>query len=106
MNSDNIFIYAILSVIGIFGSYIAFIVLKYLSQKALGMQTILDHMTKDYIKICIVNIIMSWLTSFKFIHSYEHHIAITILMCNYFSILAWFWQIFVTGIDKQHQKHI
>ena len=79
---------------------IFYLVWKYLNNKPLGMQTILDHMTKDYIKICIVNIIMSWLTSFKFVHSYEHHIAITILVCNYFSVLAWFWQIFITVIIR------
>ena len=100
MQSEKIFLFSIKAMVCMTAFLIFYLVWKYLNNKPLGMQTILDHMTKDYIKICIVNIIMSWLTSFKFIPSYEHHIAITILMCNYFSILAWFWQIFVTVIIR------
>ena len=44
MNSENVFFYSILSFIGMVGIFIAFMVLRYLNRKALGMQTILDEL--------------------------------------------------------------
>ena len=102
MNSDNIFIYAILSVIGIFGSYIAFIVLKYLSQKALGMQTILDQMIKDRIYL----VMLIWATDImviiriEFMSSLNPYVALTISFLNRVCCIATIWQLSATLVIR------
>ena len=67
MNSENVFLYSILSFIGMVGIFIAFMVLRYLNQKALGMQTILDEMIKDRIYL----VISIWATDIIVIISIE-----------------------------------
>ena len=55
MNNENIFLYVFQTISGIIGIFTAYILLKYLNQKPLGMQTILDQMIKDLIYITILN---------------------------------------------------
>ena len=72
------------------------IVFKYLNKKALGMQTILDHTIKDFIRISIMNLVTSWFVLVKFGITYAKPLAYGIVATNYFSVTAYFWQIFVT----------
>ena len=67
MNSENVFFYSILSFIGMVGIFIAFMVLRYLNRKALGMQTILDQMINDRIYL----VISIWATDIMVIISIE-----------------------------------
>ena len=78
MQSEKIVLYSLKAMVCMMAFSIFYLVLKYLNNKPLGMQTTLDYTTKDYIKICIMNIIMSWIAYSKFTDSYEHHIAIAI----------------------------
>ena len=64
-------------------------------KKALGMQTILDHTIKDFIRISIMNLVTSWFV-LVFGITYAKPLAYGIVATNYFSITAYFWQIFVT----------
>ena len=95
MNSENIFFYSILSVIGMVGIFIAFMVLKYFNQKALGMQTILDQMIKDRIYL----VMYIWATDIMVIISIEFmtplnpYIALTITFLNRVCLIAGIWQI-------------
>ena len=94
MNSENIFFYTILSVIGIVGIFIAFMVLKYLNRKALGMQTILDQMIKDriYLVICIWATDIMIITSIEFMTPLNPYIALTITFLNRVCLIAGIWQ--------------
>ena len=75
---------------------IAFMVLKYLNQKALGMQTILDQMIKDQIYL----VMSIWATDIMVIISIEFmtplnpYIALTITFLNRVCLIAGIWQIY------------
>ena len=55
MNIEKVFLYILQAISGLLGSLIAHITLKYLNNKALGMQTIFDQMVKlqDYL-FCVL----------------------------------------------------
>ena len=76
------------------GIFIAFMVLKYFNQKALGMQTILDQMIKDRIylvmSIWATNIII--IISIEFMTPLNPYIALTISSLNRVCALAGIWQ--------------
>ena len=95
MNSKNIFFYAILSVIGMVGIFIAFMVLKYFNQKALGMQTILDQMIKDriYLVMSIWATDIMVIISIEFMTPLNPYIALTITFLNRVFLIAGIWQI-------------
>ena len=57
MNNKVISFYVLQTVYGIIGIFTAFMVLKYLNRKTLGMQTIYDLMVKDKIYIFV----LSWI---------------------------------------------
>ena len=94
MNSENVFFYAILSVIGMVGGCISCMVLKYFNQKALGMQTILDQMIKDRIYL----VMSIWATDImviihiEFMTSLNPYIALTLSFLNRVYLIASIWQ--------------
>ena len=69
MNNEVIFLYVLQAILGVIGLIMAYMVLKYLNHKALGMQTINDQMIKDKIYISLlywtINIITEFITEYK-----------------------------------------
>ena len=69
---------------------------KYLKNKPLGMQTLLDSMIRDCILIVAPNLITSNLVFIKFQEEYSHETAIILIKTNQFVMMAWFLQVFAT----------
>ena len=83
MNPEVIFWYTFHIVSTILGSFIAFMVLKYLDKKPLGMQTIFDEIIKDFIYLNILD----WLTfiagvAASYFPPLNHYTINTILICK------------------------
>ena len=74
--------------------FIAFMVLKYLNQKALGMQTILDQMIKDriYLAMSIWATEIMVIISIEFMTPLKPYIALTITFLNRVCLIAGIWQ--------------
>ena len=69
---------------------------KYLKNKPLGMQTLLDSMIRDCILIVAPNLITSNLMFIKFKEEYSHETAMILIKTNQLAMMAWFLQVFVT----------
>ena len=54
MNTEVIILYICQAILGILGPFIAYLPVKYLNQKALGMQTVFDQMMKDFLYLIIL----------------------------------------------------
>ena len=83
MNPETIFWHTLHIVSAILGSFTAFMVLKYLNKKPLGMQTIFDEIIKDYIYLNMLD----WLTfvatfTAKFFAPLNHYSISTIIICK------------------------
>ena len=83
MNPEVIFWCSFHIVSTILGSFIAFMVLKYLDKKPLGMQTIFDELIKDFIYLNILD----WLTfiaavAASYFPPLNHYTINTILICR------------------------
>ena len=80
---------------GVIGILMAYMVLKYLNHKALGMQTINDQMIKDKIYTTllywIVNIITEIIVNYKS-NPLNYNLALFIMLMNAFAIIASVWQ--------------
>ena len=79
---------------------IAYFVWKYFDKKALGMQTILDQMVKDFILIGIFTHVTWFFVCVKFKNLYEHHAAFVLVLARHFTILAALWQFFITLVIR------
>ena len=55
MESQVIFLFLIRGFLGIWALFIAYMSLKYINQKALGMVTIFDHMIQDLIYLSMLH---------------------------------------------------
>ena len=83
MNPEVIFWYTFHIVSTILGIFIAFMVLKYLDKKPLGMQTIFDEIIKDFIYLNMLD----WLTfivavAASYFPPLNHYTINTILICK------------------------
>ena len=88
MNSEEMIIHCFRAfLIGI--SLIIFLgVWKYLQKKALGMETLYDLMIKDAIIMMILKMVSTQLVLFKFVETYEYHLAFAIVLFDYICIWA------------------
>ena len=99
MDSEVAVLYILKIVFEIFGAFVAYVALKYLNQKPLGMQTIFDQMIKDKIYLSIMNCLcdfffMDFILSFMNNATPLNHIAALILtFLGITMILAEIWQI-------------
>ena len=95
MNKQVIFLYVLQAMSGVIGLFMAYMVLKYLNHKALGMQTINDQMIKDKIYTSllywIVNIITEIIVNYKS-NPLNYNLALFIMLMNAFAIIASVWQ--------------
>ena len=94
MNSEVVFYYILHTIFGIGGSIQAYLVLKYLNQKALGMQTIFDQMIKDQIYISITNSIVRivLIIVIEFMSPINQTIALLINFLKFMLMSAKIWQ--------------
>ena len=83
MNPETIFWHTLHIVSAILGSFTAFIVLKYLNKKPLGMQTIFDELIKDFIYLnmldCLTFIVA---VAASYFPPLNHYTMNTILICR------------------------
>ena len=83
---------------GVIGLLMAYMVLKYLNHKALGMQTINDQMIKDKIYTSslywFINIISEIIFNYK-ANPLNHNLALFIALMNAFVVIASVWQMSV-----------
>ena len=94
MNPEVIFWYTFHIVSTILGFFIAFMVLKYLDKKPLGMQTIFDEIIKDFIYLNMLD----WLTfivavAASYFPPLNHYTINTILICRITMSSAVFYQL-------------
>ena len=93
MNHEKIFSYAILAIVGTVGMIVAYLILKYLNQKPLGMQTIFDQMIKDQIYLTSLwTVFIIILPSIEYMPPFNHNIALTISFLTIMLLLAKIWQ--------------
>ena len=94
MNSEVVSYYILHAIFGIGGSFQAYLVLKYLNQKALGMQTIFDQMIKDQIFLSIINSVVRFLMIFviEYMNPINKTIALLINILNFMLLSAKIWQ--------------
>ena len=95
MNSEQIILYIFKVTLGILGPIIAYLPVRYLNQKALGMQTVFDQMMKDLLYL----IIFKSLSIFpimdlvrEFLMPVNHYLAIVATALNQFLTLIILWQ--------------
>ena len=95
MNTEVIILYICQAILGILGPFIAYLPVKYLNQKALGMQTVFDQMMKDFLYLIILKSIslfpiMALIT--EFLSPVNYYFAIVIASLSYTLTLMIFWQ--------------
>ena len=94
MNSEVVSYYILHAIFGIGGSIQAYLLLKYLNQKALGMQTIFDQMIKDQIYLSIINSVVRFLMIIviEYMNPINKTIALLINLLNFMLLSAKIWQ--------------
>jgi len=95
MNIEKVFLYILQAISGLLGSLIAHITLKYLNNKALGMQTIFDQMVKYFIYNCICNYACNIATNIivEFLAPINCNIAIAVVLFRHTFLLVGLCQI-------------
>ena len=95
MNIEKVFLYILQAISGLLGGLIAHITLKYLNNKALGMQTIFDQMVKYFIYNCICNYACNIATNIivEFLAPINCNIAIAVVLFRHTFLLAGLCQI-------------
>ena len=95
MNNEVIFLYVLQAILGVIGLIMAYMVLKYLNHKALGMQTINDQMIKDKIYISLLYwicmIIIEFIAEYKS-NPLNHNEALFITLLKAIVEMASVWQ--------------
>ena len=90
MNIEKVFLYILQAISGLVGALIANITLKYLNNKALGMQTIFDQMVKYFVYNCICNYACNIATNIivEFLGMYKNKVANDIIMFEIPALLS------------------
>ena len=90
MYPEAIFWYIPKVISSILGSFTAYMVLKYLNKKPLGMQTVFDEIIKDFIYVNMLD----WLIfnvsdiAVTFFAPLNHYVMITMLICRFTASIA------------------
>ena len=95
MTTEVIILYTFQAILGIFGPCIAYLPVKYLNQKALGMQTVFDQMMKDLLYLIIfksISVFPILALIVEFLMPVNHYLAIAITIVTQFSNLVILWQ--------------
>ena len=102
MESQVIFVYLIRAFLGIWALFIAYMSLKYINQKALGMVTIFDHMIQDLIYLSIQNLMINILLDLflEFMVPLNHSVAKLVTFLCQVGRLLFVWQINVIFVIR------
>ena len=102
MSSETTYLYTLIAILGIVSMIVAYLILKYLNQKALGMQTIIDQMIKDQIHLTMPLWTISFiiLTSIQCMTPINHNIALALCLLSHMLLLAKVWQFSVTLVIR------
>ena len=94
MSSEWVFLYILNAILSIVGAFVGYLILKYLNQKALGMQTIYDQMIKDQIYLSIINSAVRFLMIIviEYMNPINKTIALLINLLNFMLLSAKIWQ--------------
>ena len=96
MSGQTVFLYILLAFFGIVGMILAHLILKYLNQKPLGMQTIFDQMIKDQIYLTISFwVVHTMILTFACTIPINQTIALGLSLLNFMLLLAKIWQFIV-----------
>ena len=79
---------------------VAYVLWKYLLNKPLGQQTVLDKMIQDHIITSIVNNFTSGLIYLKFREQYSHDMAMALLAANQAALMIYLLQIMMIIIIR------
>ena len=85
MNTEEVAIHSMISVIVMVEGFLLIQVWKYLNRKSTGHQTFLDEMNKDGILVFYPTIIINWLTWIKFGNNYNYYLAMSLVKISQFS---------------------
>ena len=94
MNSATVFLYILHAIPGVVGMIVAYLILKYLNRKPLGMQTTFDQMIKDLIYLSMLQwtVYTLILTSIEGVTHINDNIALTLTFFHIMLTLARIWQ--------------
>ena len=94
MSSETVLLYILLAIFGIVGMILAHLILKYLNQKPLGMQTIFDQMIKDQIYLSITNsaVRIVMIIVIEYMNPINRIIALLINLLNFMLLSGKIWQ--------------
>ena len=93
MSSETVLLYILLAIFGIVGMILAHLILKYLNQKPLGMQTIFDQMIKDQIYLTIsLWVVHTMILTSACTIPINQTIALGLSLLNFMLLLAKIWQ--------------
>ena len=70
-------------IVNLVAIFIFYLYWKYLENKPLGMQTVLDMLVKDFMRLNTLAFFTSSLVYIKFQDNYSHEVAVTIICINY-----------------------
>ena len=89
MNTEEVAIHCMISVIVIAIGFLHILIWKYLNSKSTGRQTFTDEMARDGLIILYPTILINWLTWIKFGNNYNCYVALFLVKISQFSqILA------------------
>ena len=96
MSTEVILIlYIFQAILGILGPFIVYLPVKYLNQKALGMQTVFDQMMKDFLYLIIlksITLFPFFALIVEFLSPVNYYFATVIASLSYTLTLMIFWQ--------------
>ena len=79
----------------------AILVKKFIERKALGMQTILDHVIMDTVQVTMMESLTTWFVILKFADvAYNDYVAIALVMARHFTYIALILQLSVVLIIR------
>ena len=79
MKAEEIVVHFLILVLILFIAILSYQVWRYLNNKSLGQETILDKMVKDFIIFLMCIMIFNWITWIKVVPKYNYHIAMTLM---------------------------
>ena len=100
MQAEEIILHCVRVILLIGSLTKVYLIWNYLNKKPLGMQTILDQVIKDFIRLGIIGLIPSSLATFKFEQPYAIYTARAILIFFKFGTFCFIWQLCVTAIIR------
>ena len=79
----------------------AILVKKFIERKALGMQTILDHVIMDTVQVTMMESLSTWFVILKFTdEAYNDYVAMALVLARHFTVIALMLQLSIVLIIR------